>query len=520
MRRRGTGARGHGGTAIRALVFSVPLCLGATVSGFSQCPDGSPPPCAGRAVRAPTPTANSVAVLYFDNRSRDSNDLYLADGLTEEIITRLSGIERLTVRSRHLVRRYRGAALEDPAAAGRALNVSYLVSGSVRRAGGRLRVSAELIRASGGAQVWGRQFDQAGDDVFAIQEAVAREVATGIVGRLLPNEVRTLAERPTASPAAYEAFLRGNFHVARRDSAGVARAVQEYETALRADPAYTDALSRVAMAYGIAYLNGLRIGLPADTVAARATSAAVEAVRRAPNSSDAWVAMGVARLAARPRSLAGAREAFERAITLDPTSAEPHHLLGFTLALLGQDSAGLEHDRQALAIEPARPITLMHFVQYAIKTGRYAEARRWVDSALVLDRDFYLARATLATLLLLSGDTVRARAEVERWSDLPPLRGVAAPARQVLTLSGLDSAAARRLLGEVRATIPADLPASLAAYTAMFVMAASRDPGIVMDVLEAARPRERFLHYLMTAVIFDPIRSDPRFARLFREVSP
>ncbi len=118
------------------------------------------------------------------------------------------------------------------------LNVAYIVSGSVRRAGGRLRVSAELVRAEGGAQVWCRQVDQAADDVFAVQEAVANQVATGIVGRLLPNERQSLATRPTTSPAAYEAFLRGNVHAARRDSAGLTRALQEYESALRADPGY------------------------------------------------------------------------------------------------------------------------------------------------------------------------------------------------------------------------------------------------------------------------------------------
>jgi TolB-like protein len=100
----------------------------------AQCPDGSPPPCArsSAAARAPAPPANSVAVLYFESRAADTNAAALADGLTEEIIHRLSGIERLTVRSRYLVRRYRETALEDPAAVGRALNVTYLVSGSIR----------------------------------------------------------------------------------------------------------------------------------------------------------------------------------------------------------------------------------------------------------------------------------------------------------------------------------------------------------------------------------------------------
>ncbi len=499
--------------------WSIIIGLAVGTPLAAQCPDGSPPPCRTRAVAA-APAANSVAVLYFESRSTDTNDLALADGLTEEIISRLSGIERLTVRSRHLVRRYRGTTVDDPAAVGRALGVSYLVTGSIRRSGGRLRVSAELVRAAGGVQVWGRQFDQAGDDVFAIQEAVANQVATGIVGRLLPAESRALAVRPTENAAAYAAVLRGNLYVARRDSAGLARGIREYEAALDADPGYTDALSRVAMAYGIARANGLDLGSPADTLAARAMRAAMEAVRRAPNSSDAWLAMGLARLAAEPRSLSGVREDFERAIAVDPTNAEPHHLLGFVFALMGEDSTGLAHDRMALAIEPSRPVTLMHFAQHALKFGRFAEARRWVDSALVVDPTFYLARAALVVVMTAAGDSANAREEVTRWRDHRQLAGVAALAQGALAVPGSDPAAARQRLSALRASVPPSLGVGLAGYVALTVMTSTGDPGTVLQLFESARPRGAFLRYFMSMVPFDPIRDDARFARLYRELEP
>jgi TolB-like protein/Tfp pilus assembly protein PilF len=496
------------------------LSLAVAARGLrAQCPDGTPPPCRSTRVAA-APAPNSVAVLYFESRSADTNDLALADGLTEEIINRLSGIERLTVRSRYLVRRYRGTALEDPAAVGRSLSVAYLVSGSVRRAGGRLRVSAELVRASGGAQVWGQQFDQSGDDVFAIQEAVAREVATGIVGRLLPAEQQTLAARPTTSAVAYDAFLRGNFLMARRDSVGMRRAVEEFERALRADPAYTDALSRIALAYGLAAGNGFDVGLSRDTVAARAVRNAAEAVRRAPNSSDAWVAMGIASLAEDPRHPQPAREGFERAIALDPANAEAHHLLGFTLALLGQDTLGIEHDRMALAIEPARPVTIMHLAQLEAKLGHYAETRRWVDSALAIDREFWSARAARLWLLLQAGDTAGARAEAARWRDLQPLRSLALLAELALAPHQTDSASVRAWRASLRAAIPAEVPVSSGLGVSLLVMFASGDPDLVATALEAVRPRGAFLHQYLTWVAFDPIRQDPRFDRLFRETMP
>lgn len=480
----------------------------------AQCPDGAPPPCRS-AARAAAPAPNSVAVLYFENATRDTADLYLSDGITEEIISRLSGIGRVTVRSRYLVRRYRGSALEDPASVGRALNVTYLVSGSVRRAGGRLRVSAELIRAAGGAQVWGRQFDQSGDDVFAIQEAVAREVATGIVGRLLPDEQQTLAVRPTTSPEAYQAVLRGNFNLARRDSAGILRAIAEYESALRADPGYIDALSRVGLAYAIARSNGYGLGIPQDTVSARALRYAADAVRRAPNSSDAWTAVGLANLVNNPRTIAGSREGLERAIALDPGNAEPHHLLGFTYALLGQDSAGLAHDRMALALEPARPVTIMHLAHIALKNRNISESLRWTDSALAVNPAFMNAHMLRATLLFMKGDTVAARADVARWTQMPALRSYAAPFARALAPGGPDAA---QVL-EWR-TQTAELPTSLGAYYAIMVMAATGDAAAVLPVLERSQPRGAYIHYFMKFPVFDGIRSDARFARLFAETAP
>ena len=116
----------------------IALLLAAVV----QCPDGTPPPCRSAARGTPAPT--SVAVLYFDNRSRDSADAYLAEGLTEQTIAQLGEVQRLTVASRFAVRRFRGDAAPEPATVGRALNVTYLVTGSVQRAGNRLRVTAEM----------------------------------------------------------------------------------------------------------------------------------------------------------------------------------------------------------------------------------------------------------------------------------------------------------------------------------------------------------------------------------------
>src|SRR6266851_2493636 len=138
----------------------------------AQCPDGSPPPCRPQSTRLPQ-APNSVAVLYFDNLSRDTADAYLADGLTEEITARLGQIARLVVKSRNAVRRYRAVAIAPPTA-GRTLGVAHLFSGSIRRAGRRLRVTVELVRAGSGDRLWGDQYDRTDADVLVIEEDVAR----------------------------------------------------------------------------------------------------------------------------------------------------------------------------------------------------------------------------------------------------------------------------------------------------------------------------------------------------------
>jgi len=200
---------------------------------------------------APVPAPGSVAVLYFDNLSRDTADAYLADGLTEAVIGRLGQVSRLRVKSRAAVRHYRGAAAEDPAALGRALGVAYFVTGSVQHAGTRLQVDVELVRAETGERLWGNSYKRADADLLVIEEEVARAVATAIAGRLVPAERTALARRPTDDPAAYDHFLQGNFHLAQRTPRAVVRAIKEYQAAARSDPAFTAALGRSALGYAL-----------------------------------------------------------------------------------------------------------------------------------------------------------------------------------------------------------------------------------------------------------------------------
>ena len=417
-------------SATRALILCV-CCLGAAVRpALGQCPNGTPPPCGGR--RA-APPANSVAVLYFENASGDSADAYLADGLTEEIITRLSGVERLTVRSRYLVHRYRGVALEDPALVGRALGVTYLVSGSLRRAGGRLRVNADLIRASGGTEVWGHEFDQQGGDVFAIQAAVAADVASGIVGRLLPTERQTLAERPTSSAAAYDAYLLGRYYWGKRTTQDLVRAAGSFQQAIAADSGFARAWSGLADSYVLFLPSEYDVpGINPDSILALAERAARRALALAPDLGEAYTSLG--EILEYQSRWDEARSAFERGVALSPQYPTAHLWYGYDLEVRDRWNDAVREFEAARALDPSSVVTVVSLAAAYDGDERPADAAATFAQARALAPDHLLVVAFGAAHDLYRGDYDALAADQER----------------LLRLSGTDSAAAAVFAARLR----------------------------------------------------------------------
>jgi len=486
-----------------------------------QCPDGAPPPCGSRAAR-PAALRNSVAVLYFDNTSRDSNDLYLADGLTEEIITRLSAIARLDVRSRHAVHRFRGSSLDDVAPIARQLNVAYLVTGTVRRSGDRLRVTAELIRASSGSQVWGQNYDQAAGDVFAIQADVAQRVASEIVGRLLPGEQTAVAARPGINPAAYDHILRGNFSLARRAERPVLLAAQEFQQAVDLDPTSVTARARLAYAYAAMLDWGWSPpGVSMDSLLSLGLATASRALALDAQSSDAWMAQGWLATIRSPRTLEGAAPALERAVALDPRNGEAWHQLSTAMMRLDRDSAATAIALRSLAIEPGRPITLNNLSYLAYVNHRFEDARRWNDSALAVDPAFVPALLLDVELRLRAGDLEGARvsAEAALRSGGPSVSTTAYVA--LVRAARGDTAAARATLdslGRVMAGLPT-VNYRAPVYVALGYLAL-HDETAALDALERVTPRGRSFGFSLRLPSFDPIRASPRFQRLVEGTQP
>ena len=471
----------------------------------------------------PAPPPTSVAVLYFENRSPDTADAYLADGLTEAIITSLGQVERLAVKSRNAVRLYRRNPGDDPAALGRALGVAYLVGGSVRRSGAALHVTAELLRAGNGVHVWGAQYERRDAALQAIEQEITDAVATRITGELAPAERTALARRQTADPTAYDHFLHGNYYVAQRTPRAVQRAIQEFETAERLDPTFAPALARIALGYALFLDWGWDYPeLRPEAVLARGFGAADRALARDSASADAWMARGFLLSFRQPRSFAGVEDAFRRAIALDPANAEAYHQYGMTLLWLGQDSAALAMYRRALELEPERAITLFNVARVRMRHNAYGDARRWLDSALAVDPGADYAYVLRALGHLRLGEVADARADGETAVRLRA--GYRLPGAAVLVLAALaagDTGAARARLDALEREIEsAGRPTVTDAAWVGRALVALGNPDRALDLLERVRPRGARLWFYLRSPEFDAVRSNPRFRRLVEESKP
>jgi TolB-like protein/Tfp pilus assembly protein PilF len=463
-------------------------------------------------------------VLYFDNLSRDSNDTYLADGLTEELITRLGQIERLAVKSRTAVQRFRGRPLDDPAVMGRTLSVANLVSGSVRRSGNRLRVTAELTRAASGVRVWGETYERASDDLMTVEAEIAQAIALGIGGRLAPAERRSLAERPTASAGAYDHFLRGNYVLARRTPVDVRAAIDEYEAASRLDPSFVRAVARIALGYALFVDWGWPYpGLGRDSLLRRGTDAADRALRLDSASADAWMVRGALLQYLNPRTFEGVLPAFERALALDPRNAEAYHQYGGPLTSLNRFDAALRAYRRALTLEPERAITLENIQFVHLLRREYEDAARLIDSAVAADPGAYYAYADQGWIRFLRGDLAGARASAEtaiRFSPPGYSFGGEVLMAAVEGHAGDTLAARARLERLVRGFIDPEHPGLYDGVNIAAGFARIGDRERALDLIERVVPRGILLWTNLQSPLFDPIRDEPRFQRLMAELRP
>ena len=294
---------------------------------------------------APGPARVAICVLPFANMSGDSEQEYFSDGITEDIITELSRWRLLAVRSRSASFRYRGIAVDIKQVA-RELNVRYIVEGSVRRMGARIRISAQLTDTETGSHVWAEKFDHELAEFFKAQDQVVRTIVSTLVGRVQVSDVERARRKPPASLAAYECLLKGNA-LPWDDPDGAAEAIRLLEKAIGIDPGYGLAHALLAGLYWRKWLNDAS---NSDAALEEALASAKRAVELDKNESTCFSILGQAYMLRRSFDLA--LQYARRAVEMNPNNQWNVATMGSILIYVGQAEEALVWYKRAKEIDP------------------------------------------------------------------------------------------------------------------------------------------------------------------------
>jgi TolB-like protein len=328
-----------------------------------------PPPLAASA--APSPATPSVAVLPLKNISGDASQDYFGDGMTEEVTSKLSRLRGLAVTARTSAARYRGSE-KTAREIGGELGVAYLVEGSVRRAGDRVRVSASLVRTSDAVQVWSEDLDARLDDIFAVQDRLATRIVEALGLKLTPLEASALANWGTRNARAYDEFLKGKvrFEDGGDDPGILKDAMAHFDRALAIDPDFAPALAYRAQATALEY----RDFDSSPAVLARADALATRAVALDPQLPEALKAAGDVR--ANRYDYLGALPLYRRVVEVIPRDHVAQDQLCWALGYAGPPhlEEGEQACRRAQALQPGYFPSHYHLLRIHVQQGRMAEA--------------------------------------------------------------------------------------------------------------------------------------------------
>jgi serine/threonine protein kinase/Flp pilus assembly protein TadD len=335
----------------------------------------------GRAAATKSSSVPSLAVLYFENLSKDPDSEYFCAGITEDILTDLSKIKGLRVASRNAVTRYRGAPVDIPRVAAE-LGVRTVLEGTVRRAGDRVRISAQLINASDGFHLWAERYDRTLADVFAVQEEIAHSIAEALRVTLSPKEAEALAQDKPRDARAYDLYLKGRQRYGVYSQESLNEALELFRQATEIDPNYALAWAGIADCYG----QFMQWGDP----------------KRAEENER----LGV--------------EAARRAISLNPKLAEGYKALALVLRQSGDFDEAKSALRQAIQVNPRFTPALINLAVHEYSHANVAGAERYVRRALDADPQEAFGTLWLTVLMI---DTGRPNEALSALARLHALQG-------------------------------------------------------------------------------------------------
>ena len=367
----------------------------------------------------PLPDKPSIAVLPFQNMSGDPEQEYFADGMADEIITALSRFPSLFVIARNSSFTYKGRAVDVKQVA-RELGVRYVLEGSVRKAGNRVRFTGQLIDATTGGNIWADRFDGALEDVFELQEQVTARLVGAIEPRLQRAEIERAGRKPTESLDAYDYFLRGmaSFHLHNRDS--LLEAVRLFARATELDRNYASPYGMASWSGALRNSHGWMVDRESEI--ADAVRLAHRAVALGKDDPTALWSGGLS-LAYLAKEVEAGAAYIDRALVLNPNSSASWNASGWVHMYLGEYASAIEHFERAMRLSPLDPLTYFASTGMAFAhafAGRYDEAISWATKALHEQPNWATALRVAAMANALSDRMVEARAAMACLREVDP----------------------------------------------------------------------------------------------------
>ncbi|MGI8498880.1 MAG: protein kinase domain-containing protein [Gemmatimonadaceae bacterium] len=450
-------------------------------------------------------TGKSIAVLPFANTSGDPENEHFSDGLTDELISALGRVEGLKVVARTSSFALKGKSL-DVRTVGDTLGVGTVLEGSVRHAGSRLRISARLVNAADGYQLWSESYDREMRDVFAVQDEITRAIVGALRIRLPGRGSAPLVGVQTADPEAHSFYLKGRYFWNKRTKDALIAAIGLFRQATDRDPTY--ALAYVGQADAYVNLADFRF-LPANDAIPRARAAVQRALELDSTLAEAHASLGG--VLESQQDAHGAEDEYRRAIALKPSYATAHHWLAMVLAKKkGGNEEALREARRAQELDPLSPAINTDVGEILLETGRYPAAIDQFRKALELDPAFPWALNGIGLAYLASGRNNEALTSLRKALTLVP--GDADVLANLATACAVSGSRdeAREILK--RLTSPQTGEASPFHVAIVHAVLGDRDAALLW--LDRVRWNSRPVLGGLDDPRLESLRSDPRFVRI------
>jgi serine/threonine-protein kinase len=459
------------------------------------------------------PNEKSIAVLPFENLSEEKSSAYFADGIQDEILTRLSKIADLKVISRASTQRYRHTS-QSPSQIAYQLGVANLLEGSVQKTNDQVRVNVQLITGANDTHLWAETYDRKLTDIFVVESDIATTIAKTLQARLTGAEKTAIAKRPTANPEAHELYLKGRFFWNKRTAADLRKAIDYFNQALDKDPSYALAYAGLTDAYLV--LSQYGAASPADSYP-QATAAAKKAIELDDTLAEAHTSLACS-LAYYDFDFEQSLKEFQRAIELDPNYATAHHWLSNgVLSALGQFERAIAEGKRAVELDPLSLVINTDLGQDFFYARRYDEAIAHLRKTLEMDPRFYFAHWVLGTTLQLKGQLSEAVAEYSKAVEINDDPSVLALLGQAYARAGQRDEAQKilvRLSEEAKSRY-------VQAYSFVLMYLALGDKERAVDEMERAyRERDANVAQIRTDPMLDDLRGNQRFEALVNRIFP